>query len=322
MINQKDILQATHYGFYIYKRVLSYYYEDALALGLSGKKCLPAQNPFNENKETLLVTDCFVPRNDGTLIEMFCYQDTELPEFKGNAFDFAALHYELSGDELLEKINKDLKLHLEEEEEEKEKAKEEEKEKETEKTFVPVFVIEMPSFSFYHCPITNTRPNKQITLLQAYQLIKGDVYKERTLELRTILEPEAASQFKRTSFDYVTFSGVFSKRSDQALVSHSGLLTLDFDHVENLTLVKEALRNDPSSDLDIDMMFESPSGHGLKCIVSIDVMQYSHRNWFESMALYFKQKYNLELDRSGKDVSRACFLCYDPNVWIHPLYLI
>lgn len=313
MINQKDILQATHFGFYIYKRVLSYYYEDALALGLSGKKCLPAQNPFNENHPTLQVTVCFVPGNDGSLVEMFCHQDTERPDFKGNAFDFAALHYQLSGDELLEKLNTDLNLHIGEGKGEEEA---------NEKTFVPVFVFEMPSFSFYNCPITNTRPNKQITLLQAYHLIKSDLYKERTLELRTITDPEAASQFKRINFDYVTFSGVFSKRSDQALVCHSGLLTLDFDHVENLTLVKEALRNDPSADLDIDMMFESPSGHGLKCITSIDVMQYSHKNWFESMALYLKKKYNLEVDRSGKDVSRACFLCHDPNAWIHPLYLI
>ena len=303
MISQNDILQATHFGLTIYKRVLSYYYEDSLALGLSGKQCLPAQNPFNENKLSLQISK---QGNE------FCYTDDLLPEFKGNAFEFAALHYQLQGDELLEKINQDLHLHI----------GEEKRINGQDKTFVPVFVIEMASFSFYRSPITNTRPEKVITPLEMYYLIQGETYKERTLELRSITDPEAASQFKRKNFDYVTASGVFSKRSDLALVNHSGLLTLDFDHVENLTLVKEALRNDPSSDLDIDLMFESPSGHGLKCIVSIDVMQYSHKNWFESMAIYFKKKYNLEVDRSGKDVSRACFLCHDPNVWIHPLYLI
>lgn len=328
MITKNNILIATHQGLTIYKRVLSYYYEDALHLGFSGRRSLPAQNPFNGGKESLLVI-----RKD----EIFCFEDTELPEFKGDPFDFAALHYQLSGDELLEKINRDLKLHLEEEDGEKMRKGEGEKvrkgedergrEGEDEKgrkgeVYVPVLVIDMPQFSFYNCPITNTKPSKYMTLLEVYYLIKSDIYKERTLKLRSIGDPEVASQFKKTQFDSVTFSGVFSKRSNAALVNHSGLLTLDFDHVENLHLVKKTLFNDMDINLMIDMMFDSPSGHGFKCIISIDVWKYTHQQWFETLASYFKKSYNLEVDKSGKDVARACFLPHDPNVWIHPLYRI
>ena len=305
MINQKNILEATHHGLMIYRLVLSYYYEDSFSLGLSGKRCLPFFNPFNENKQTLIIS---------RIGKVFHYHDTELPEFKGDPFDFAALHYQLSGDELLEKINRDLDLHL---------GKEKEVNSKPDRIIpiFPIFVFEAPCFSFYNCPITNTKPNKQIMLLEVYDLIKGDTYKERTLKLRSISDPEAASQYKRTHFDFVTPSGIFSKRSNSGLVCHSGLLTLDFDHVENLPLVKEALLADANLDLVIDLMFDSPSGTGFKSLVSINIMQHQHHKWFEALAKYLKRRYDLEVDKSGKDVARACFLPYDPNVYIHPLYL-
>jgi hypothetical protein len=118
----------------------------------------------------------------------------------------------------------------------------------------------------------------------------------------------------------MTASGVFSNRSDGALVSHSGLLTLDFDHVKNISRVKDDLKEDPY--LLSDLIFDSPSGHGFKSIITIDVMQHPHRKWFETVARYLKKRHNLEVDRSGRDVSRACFLPHDPDAWIHPLYLI
>ena len=298
-MNKNDILEDTHHGLLIYKLVLSYYYKDSFQMGLSGKRCLPFFNPFNENKETLIIS-----KKD----DVYWYEDSELPEFKGDPFDFAALHYKLSGDELLEKIKKLLILYL----------------GEGIKIIQPVYVVDMPTFSYYRCPITNTKPNAQITLLEAYYMIKDasdNGYKARTLELRGISDPEAASQYKRTHFDFVTPSGIFSKRCNSGLVFHSGLLTLDFDHVENLPLVKEALLDDKNLDLVIDMMFDSPSGTGFKSIVSINIMKHQHHKWFEALAKYLKRRYDLEVDKSGKDVARACFLPYDPNVYIHPLYL-
>jgi hypothetical protein len=323
MIDKTSILNATHKGFTIFKRVLSYYYEDSLLLGLSGQQCLPAQNPFNSGEPSLRIS-----LQDG----VYCYADYKLPDFKGDAFDFAFLHYQLEGQDLLEKINQDLNLNLRGEDEkgregEDEKGREGGREKGREgedekggKGFVPILVLEMPQFSFYRAPITNTKPEREVNLLEVFNLVVGDTYKAITEELRSITDPEAASIYKRKNFAYMTVSGVFSKRSDAALVSHSGLLTLDFDHVDNISRVMDDLKEDP--DLLSDMMFRSPSGHGFKSIVSIDVMKYSHRKWFETVARYLKKRHNLELDRSGKDVSRACFLCHDPDAWIHPLYLI
>lgn len=60
-------------------------------------------------------------------------------------------------------------------------------------------------FSFYKSPIKNTVPHKSATLLQIYNAITGDFYKERTDKLRSINDPKQARQFKATNFDYCTF---------------------------------------------------------------------------------------------------------------------
>ncbi|MFN5784539.1 MAG: BT4734/BF3469 family protein [Flavobacteriia bacterium] len=39
------------------------------------------------------------------------------------------------------------------------------------------------------------------------------------------------------------------------------------------------------------------------------------------MSNYLKHNYRIEADPSGKDISRACFLCHDPNAFIHPKHL-
>lgn len=101
MIEEKDILRKTHSGLHIYANILSSYYPDSIVLEFPGKQCKTTRNPFNGHKLTL----------DIVLKDwIFYYQDTELPDFKGNPFDFAELHFQLKGQELLQKINKQLHL--------------------------------------------------------------------------------------------------------------------------------------------------------------------------------------------------------------------
>ena len=302
MIEEKDILRGTHYGLHIYSYILSLYYPDTVVLELSGKQCKPTRNPLNGNQPTLHISN-----QDN----VFCYQDADLSEFNGNPFDFAALHYQLKGDELLQKINEDLNLHIGEEKGFYSN--------DQSKVLVPAIVMATPKFSYYRCPVANTLPSAEISLPDAWKVIKGSRYKPRTLELRGIKEAEKASKYKRTLFDYVTFSGVFTKRGDSALVNHSGLLTLDFDHVENLTQLKETLLADPY--FETELMFVSPSGDGLKWIISIDLKQSVHKRWFAAVEAYLKTKYGLEVDKSGKDISRACFLPHDPEVYINPIWI-
>jgi len=302
-MNQNDILRLTVHGLNIYAHILGCYYKQGIVLELDGKKCKPARNPFNRGKETLHISQ----QED----DVFCYHDGQLADFKGNPFDFAALHFKLSGDELMEKINQELNLHLD--------CKKNSYDRFIDKD--PMLLIEkaLPRFSFYFSPISNTKPYAQITLLHVYKLIRGNRYKPRTERLRAFTNPEEASKFKQNSFEYVTFSGVFSKRSDKALLNPSGLLVFDFDKVNDLPLLRKTLLDDPL--FVTEMLFKSPSGKGLKWIISVDLKQCSHEDWFNSVASYLDTIFDVKVDRSGKDISRACFLCHDPEVYINPEYL-
>ena len=102
-LNKKAILDKTHYGLNIYAHILRSFYPDELVIHLSGKKCLPARNPYNKGKETLILEN-----KDW----VFCFHDAEKPDFTGNPFDFAALYHNLSGFDLLKKLDEDLNLGI------------------------------------------------------------------------------------------------------------------------------------------------------------------------------------------------------------------
>jgi hypothetical protein len=177
----------------------------------------------------------------------------------------------------------------------------------------------IPEFSVFKAPITNTKPNNTTNLLQIYNAIKGNYYKTRTDYLRKITDPKQARQFKAANFDYCTFSGSFTTRSDKELIKHSGLLCIDFDHLQNLNDLKNHLLADEY--FETQLLFVSPSGNGLKWIIQIDTTSSPHSAYFTAVANYIQQTYNIEVDKSGRDISRACFLPHDPQAYINPIYL-
>jgi len=302
MIEEKEILRETHYGLHIYTQIMCEKYPlDLSVLELSGSQCRLARNPFNDDHLTL---------NISKVDDVFTYQDTEIPSFKGNPFDFAALYYQLNGQELLQKINDDLYLHI---------GEQKGFYSNTTGTLPVVETVQLPKVSFFRSPITNTRPNAEMSILDVYEAVKGNRYKHVTSELRNCSDPESARKYKASHLDYVTFGGVFSKRSDACLIQLSGCLCFDFDHVNNLQEVKETLIADPH--FDTSLLFYSPSGNGIKWVIPYDVEDYSYDQWFPSVSAYLHYTYKLEVDRSGKDLSRACFLCHDPDVYINPEFI-
>ncbi|MGD9928751.1 MAG: BT4734/BF3469 family protein [Mangrovibacterium sp.] len=306
MIKEQDILDLTHYGLNIYAHILQEYYPDETVVQLSGKECKPAKNPFNSDKQTLKLIN-----QDW----MFNYNDLELPDFSGTPFDFAELHYKLRDSELLDKLNEEMQLGLDK----KRRGLSDEPDSFEIPSKLLKSRIRIPKFSYFKAPVGNIHPAKTLTLVEVYKLIKSDEYSSITDQLRAIQAKDEARKFKASKFDYVTFSGTFSKRNDKALRNHSGLLTIDFDHINDLPQLKNQLLQDEY--FETEMLFISPSGDGLKWIIPIDITEARHQNFFQAIANYIKGVYQLEVDKSGKDVSRACFLPHDPEAYINPKYL-
>lgn len=56
MITKEKILNKTHYGLKIYAFILRQFYPNATVLSLHGRECSVTCNPYNQDKETLLVS--------------------------------------------------------------------------------------------------------------------------------------------------------------------------------------------------------------------------------------------------------------------------
>ncbi len=61
--------------------------------------------------------------------------------------------------------------------------------------------------------------------------------------------------------------------------------------------------------------FISPSGNGLKILIQVDSDLEHHLLAYNQVAEYYEQALEIDLDRSGKDVSRLCFYSYDPQLF-------
>jgi hypothetical protein len=168
--------------------------------------------------------------------------------------------------------------------------------------------------SFFEAPISNTKPWGELSLGEVHRLITGEKYKARTGHLRALADKGEARKYKAANFDYCTFSGVFALRANHALVEHSGLLCMDLDHLSDVAEMKKRLLADPL--FDTQLLFVSPSGDGLKWVFPIDLSRASHEDYFDGVAHYLQVCYGVEADKSGRDVSRACFLPYDPEAYL------
>ena len=177
--------------------------------------------------------------------------------------------------------------------------------------------------SFFKAPITNKTPERTVTLLEVSKAIKSIWLEPQTQALRKITDEVEARRYKGQNFPYVTPAGVFSYCNDQSLICHSGVLCMDMDHIQDVDGLKHRLIADNL--FETLMVFRSPSGDGLKWFIRIDLSKCGHRQWFDAVRNYLiSSAYGLtpkQADPSVRNESRACFLCYDPEVYVNPMLL-
>lgn len=189
-------------------------------------------------------------------------------------------------------------------------------------------VASFSRFSFFTKPIESKQPAMEFSLADAYNYIRSGVSAQATARLRSLPSTQRPA-FKRSNFDFCTFSGLFQQRKAEKLIRHSYLVCFDFDHLSDVEAVALTLLNDPY--FETMLLFRSPSGDGLKWVVSME-QNYAYRErffpvetpasyhplFFYAVQHYLHTTYSLDVDEKCKDVSRACFLPFDPNAYINP----
>ena len=148
---------------------------------------------------------------------------------------------------------------------------------------------------------------------------------ERTLYCNATAQtdPKAYKAYKEKELLAVTFSGTFprGKRKAQHLAQHSGLVTLDIDGLtaEQIPDLLAELAQHPY----IVLTFISPSGMGIKAVVRVDPIptnDLEHKRAYQACLDFFEDlttEYGFEIDTSGKDCSRLCYLAHDSRAIVH-----
>ncbi len=167
--------------------------------------------------------------------------------------------------------------------------------------------------SFFKGPITNTKPEKEIGIEEVYEFIRSDNLKELTAQLRKIKELDE-KQYKASKaklLPSVTFGGSFEKRANSKIRELSNLMCFDIDDIEDVDRTITQLLDDIH--LGIILLFISPGGNGLKAVLRSPLgLDYSSA--YQSIRDYLKMRLGIETDPTS-DISRACFLCHDENVF-------
>lgn len=114
-----------------------------------------------------------------------------------------------------------------------------------------------------------------------------------------------------------TPAGRFTARNKDGLADHSGLVVADLDHLpstEDAERVRDALAQDPH----VVAAFVSPSGLGVKALVRVDAVADAdeHAEAFTKMVEHFARAHGLNLDTSGGDVPRLCYVSHDRDAFI------
>jgi len=142
--------------------------------------------------------------------------------------------------------------------------------------------------------------------------IKSGATKELVKKIRAEKRKPERNELKK-QLPAICFSGTFTKRADNAIIEHSGLICLDFDGYQKQ---KELLQDKEnlSKNKYVYSVFVSPSGNGLKVLVKIPADQDNHINYFNSLEKYFNSPY---FDKTSKNISRVCYESYDPLLHIN-----
>lgn len=136
-------------------------------------------------------------------------------------------------------------------------------------------------------------------------------------EIEHLRSVEDADERKRLKglLPAATISGVFSKRGEEGLLNHSGLLCIDLDSKDNPGMEANQTKQRLAEFQEIAYIGLSVGGKGLFCIVPIAYPE-RHKEHYRALEDDFKGL-GLITDSACKDICRMRVVSYDPNPYLN-----
>jgi hypothetical protein len=143
-------------------------------------------------------------------------------------------------------------------------------------------------------------------------------YKHAIVYLRKSLaeKKEEAYNKAKKALPAFTPSGKFvGGRKMEFLAEYSNTIILDIDKLSKEDLIKAGHLASQSEFTYAS--FISPSGNGLKILVKIASPKAEHKETFLLVQAHYEKLLKLEIDKSGKDITRLCFYSWDENLYLN-----
>lgn len=167
--------------------------------------------------------------------------------------------------------------------------------------------------------------SKEITINETLNIIHSELLKSKIERLRKELENGNKDYYdsNKKSLPAVTFSATFQEnRRKDKLKEYNQVLVIDIDKLttEEMITVGKTLKKEAI----VFSFWKSPSNKGYKGLIKLSFIEnfeksntdFQHKNAFNLISKYFLETYKIELDKSGSDITRLCFLSFDKQITI------
>ena len=190
---------------------------------------------------------------------------------------------------------------------------------------MPIMYNDILNISVSYFPNKTSQATQSMTLREVLSIIQSNKFEMLISELRRFKQEgndELANRIK-SNLPAVTFCATFEgRRLSNAYSHYNNLLVIDIDKLDatEMDSVEGCLAKDPY----VMTYWKSPSGNGWKGLVPLQYAEGAidmdvnerHREAFVYVEDYFRTRYQIELDSSGKDITRLCFFSWDPDLVI------
>lgn len=172
------------------------------------------------------------------------------------------------------------------------------------------------------CLNIHAKSYKTITLFDALNAIRTEVYKKQIENIRELYSNGniASYRAKKKQLPAYIFSGIlFDSRHKFDISGYTSLLIVDIDKIDEVKTIKSQLQSDPY----FVCIWKSPSGKGLKALIYLtytdlidpeNIWVIHEHCAFPQIRNYLKTNYGIQIDKTGADITRLCFVSSDPEI--------
>ncbi len=161
-----------------------------------------------------------------------------------------------------------------------------------------------------------------VTLFEALNIIRKVAYEKQIENIRRLLSNGNICSYraKKKQLPAYIFTGIAQGNGYKFDISgYTSLIIIDIDKLSDIHFVKSQLM----LDWHVVSVWKSPSGKGLKVLFYIEYMEaVSPENiWivheycaFPQIVAYLHEKYGIQVDKTGADITRLCFVSSDSDI--------